>query len=288
MSREWYPWFPHRFWTSERVALMDDAAVALYKFLLDHEWENGPFSSDERVLRAICSRFKSFDTSWPQVQPCFRKSRQGKYFNERMEQERELERQASHARAERTKNAWLKRRDAVERKSDADALHVQSKRRRRAKDAQSTLSATDRPTDRQTDVRTNAHTDGGAGGPAPGSEPPAPKRDLPFDWRPILAEIPEFDLPDVRDACSAFCEARRVKHGAWTEQGMRTALRKFIPLGAVALRLAFERATESPWMTIKTPDELQHDRNGSPKPGKRPDGTRPGEYPEPIVMPRRA
>ena len=53
MSREWYPWFPHRFWTSERVAVMDDAAIALYKFLLDHEWENGPFSSDEREMAKL-------------------------------------------------------------------------------------------------------------------------------------------------------------------------------------------------------------------------------------------
>ena len=158
MSREWYPWFPHRFWTSERVALMDDAAVALYKFLLDHEWENGPFSSDERVLRAICARFKSFDVSWPQVQPCFQKNRQGKCFNARMERERELERQASHARAERSKSTWIKRRDALNPESGASAEHVHSTRRLRAKHVQSTQPATDRRTDGPTDGLTDAHT----------------------------------------------------------------------------------------------------------------------------------
>lgn len=239
MSREWYPWFPRRFWSSERVALMDDAAVALYKFLLDHEWENGPFSSDERVIRALCARFKSFDTSWPQVRPCFDQTMDGRLSNRRMEKERSMEREASSARAARSKNAWTKRREAF----DADAEHMQSTSIASEEHVESTQPATDGRTD---------HTDGQTGGA--GEPAPKARKRADLDHRKVLAEYPQINTPAVAAALDEYFTGRRERRQkAQTARGLRIGLNRLAPFSPDAARDAILEAAGAGWLSFFEP-----------------------------------
>lgn len=78
----------------------------------------------------------------------------------------------------------------------------------------------------------------------------ARKRAVVVDPITVISEFHEFDTPEVRTAANAYLEARRPKHGTWTGQGMRIALRKFKGMTPSDVVLAFETATEGPWQTI--------------------------------------
>lgn len=90
MKREgsWMAFYGDAFFESERVVSMSPAAGHLYMFLLWHEFKNGPFASDRKFLRRLCSRFEEFETLWPEVEPCFQKSGDGRLSQHRCEAER--------------------------------------------------------------------------------------------------------------------------------------------------------------------------------------------------------
>jgi uncharacterized protein YdaU (DUF1376 family) len=244
MGREWYPWFPHRFWSSERVALMDDAAVALYKFLLDHQWENGPFSSDERVLKAICTRFKQFDTSWPQVRDCFLLV-DGRYQNERMEMERQLEREGAALRAERSKSSWLQRR------TNAEQVH-------------SAPSSTN---------KTNRRTD------APKREPREPKLPpSPDAQAATLVAGTELDNVACIKAMADWLQYKRERGQAYKPMGLKTLLRVALQIGPSQIRAAVDASMASNYAGIFPPKQGGQNGYAQPKslprlPAYKPDPT---------------
>lgn len=87
-----------------------------------------------------------------------------------------------------------------------------------------------------------------------------------FDPLATLSEFAHLDTPEVRSALDGYITARRSKHGNWTGQGMRIALRKLngaTPAQAVA---AFEAATEVPWKTI-WPNGTHNGSNGHARNG---------------------
>lgn len=87
---EWMPLFGDAFWESERVAAMDDSAVALYSWLLWRQFKHGDLPP-LGVLRKIPSRWTgaAFDRLWPQVADCFDVLADGRLSNPRCHQERE-------------------------------------------------------------------------------------------------------------------------------------------------------------------------------------------------------
>lgn len=88
------------------------------------------------------------------------------------------------------------------------------------------------------------------------------KRNPTFDLAealPVLADFPDLDTPRVRAALEMYLPARTRKHGSWTPQGMKLALRKFASLGPDVLAESIDRATERPWQTIFPPEANQND-----------------------------
>lgn len=120
-----------------------------------------------------------------------------------------------------------------------------------------------------------------------------------FNPHAILSEFGSIDTPEVRSAVDAYLEARRSKHGSWSPQGMRIALRKLNGATPAQVVAAFEAATEGPWQTVWPVNGegnghvVSGRRNGQAQGansngGRREDGTRAGEYHEPRVFPRTA
>lgn len=252
MAREWYPWQPRLFWGSESVARLDDAAIALYKFLLDHEWDHGPFTADEAVLRVICARFRSFESSWPQVRQCFKQDEAGRLYHPRMETERAIEREGSAARAERSKNSWTKRRHAAE---DALAVQAQSTRRAHAEQVQSTQPATDGRTDGRTNVPTDLQTEGAAEG-----RKRPPSKTLELSSLPLPQHL---DRPDVRAALAEYQAVRAEnKHSPVKETGWKQRLRE---LSALTPEQAIRAlAYSGPHQGFYVPKDISAPHNGKP------------------------
>lgn len=98
------PFYGDDFWESGRVVAMDDEAVALYMWLLWHEFKTGDLPP-ENTLRRLAMRWSDrWETLWPQVMPCFKQLANGHFRNARCHGERK----AALARSEAARQSGIK------------------------------------------------------------------------------------------------------------------------------------------------------------------------------------
>ena len=277
------PLYVRDFLSDPNVIALNWIQQAVYLRLLMLSWEVGPLEAPAPVLARQIGRHEPeavaevetvLETCWTHAD--------GHWLNARLEVERDRANGLVAINLMRTKAATEARRqrhdDVTSTSRDQAQAQAQAQAQEKTKnqDTPSLRSGVGAPRVQESEI-----------GASDAAKPR--KRSAPFDWRPVLSELPALDTPEVRKACEDFCDARRSKHGAWTPQGMRLAIKRFSGLGTAALVQAFEQATEAPWKTIYATKDLNHNgtHNGHAKHSRRPDGTREGEYAEGDVMPAR-
>lgn len=80
---EWMPFLGDRFWESESVARMDDAAIGLYVWLLWRQFKHGSLP-DAAQIPPILPRSgwrRRWSKLWPQIEPCFVRGEDGRWRN---------------------------------------------------------------------------------------------------------------------------------------------------------------------------------------------------------------
>ncbi len=81
------PWYPSSFYASTRT--WPFIARAVYRELLDVEWDSGPLPNDAEALRAMLGvKPADWRTAWPLVAPKFELGQDGRLRNPRLEQHR--------------------------------------------------------------------------------------------------------------------------------------------------------------------------------------------------------
>ena len=314
------PFFGDDFFEDENVAEMDDSAALLYQWLIWRQFKHGPLPSPD-VLRRLPHRWQSrWEELWPQVEARFPKNADGRLENPRCATERRIAIELATAAREKGRRGGLaaqarlaakaeKTPSAAERRVGQDSKPSSTTARPQLESGSSTAKAVVEPSPHQTETSPSLRSGESAreardSPPARrGREPGLPRASATGPHADLVRHF-EAEWLRTRPEAGPYAVERRDGVGASKALSMAggnldEAKRRVTRMLDDADPWHFDRAglhrLPGEWNRLGI-DVAQHTQNGNgqahaqprrnPANDRREDGTRPGEYPEPLVMPR--
>lgn len=261
-SIDWMPFFGDDFWTSERVAQMDDSAAMLYQWLLWRQFQHGSLPGPQ-ILRRLPHRWQGevFDKLWPQVAACFDVLEDGRLSNPRCRAERDgalANHEKARARAEAANAArWGSKRDP---KASSNGTPV-GMRGGVLKDNATCRSDRTGPDQTRPDQTV--------------PEPPTPKAAPAKRAARAVSKDPDLDgmllgtCLDTRACKAAITEwlaYKRERRQGYTELGLRALLSQLAGWGAEQAEDAIRQSMASNWAGLFEPKPDLNGRGGGAEP----------------------
>lgn len=228
--RPFFAFYPDDFWGSEAVESMTMEAAGLYLAILSRCWRRGSVTADANALRSLYGRrCSAWNESLAMVLPCFQ-VRDGRLYNERLEQERAIADSLSSKASASAKARWARWKAG----QDAKAMRSHSDRNANAIQGE----------DRRGEEKTGQEKRESAGKPRPTRKKPAVDS-------VTLEELPEKLRDDAFvKVMVEFIAFRREKGSPVTPIALRNLLLKLEPHGTAHAAASLRDSMANGWTGV--------------------------------------